>query len=135
MDVQRLADGLWRWTTAGDGCVYYEAQEAVVLFDPLLPVGEEEEFLTHLDRDVERLGLAVSILLTAPRHERSAPILRERYEAGDLVPASVEVYPVENQLAYFISPHKALVVASLGLSSAAVTVLPVELLLPSELAR
>ena len=133
MDVQRLADGLWRWTAphpnADDwpewgprlppevGCVYYEAPDAVVLFDPLLPAGEEERFLAYLDRDVERLGLPVSILLTAAWHERSAPILTERYEAGDQVPESVEVYPVEGapeeQLAYFIRPHRVLVVAEI----------------------
>ena len=133
MDVRRLADGLWRWTAPHPnaanwpdwgppvppevGCVYYEAPDAVVLIDPLLPAGEEEEFLAYLDRDVERLGLPVSILLTAAWHERSAAILRERYRADDRVPESVEVYPVEGapeeQLAYFIRPHRALVVAEI----------------------
>jgi len=131
MDVQQLADGLWRWTAphpnAADwpqfgppvppevGCVYYEAPDAVVLFDPLLPPGEDEEFLAHLDRDVERLGLPVSILLTAAWHERSAAILRERYQATDRIPGSVDPYAIEGapeeQLAYFIRPHRALVVA------------------------
>jgi glyoxylase-like metal-dependent hydrolase (beta-lactamase superfamily II) len=99
------------------GCVYYEAPDAVVLIDPLLPAGEEAEFLAYLDRDVQRLGLPVSILLTAGWHERSAPILRERYQATDGVPASVERYPIEGsaeeQLAYFIRPHRALVVAEI----------------------
>ena len=133
MDVRRLADGLWRWTASHPnaanwpdcgppvppevGCVYYEASDAVVLIDPLLPAGEEEEFLAHLDRDVERLGLPVSILLTAAWHERSAAILRERYRADDRVPGSVEISPVEGapeeQLAYFIRPHQALVVAEI----------------------
>jgi hypothetical protein len=133
MDVQQLADGLWRWTaphpSAADwpdrgppvppevGCVYYEAPDVFVLIDPLLPVDEEEEFLAHLDRDVERVGHPVSILLTAPWHERSAPILRERYRTDDRVPESVEVYPIEGapeeQLAYFIRPHGALVVAEI----------------------
>jgi hypothetical protein len=133
VDVQQLGKGLWRWTaphpSAADwpdwgppvppevGCVYYEAPDAAVLIDPLLPAGEEEEFLAYLDRDVERLGLPVSILLTATWHERSAQVLRARYSAGDAVPESVEVYRVEGapeeQLAYFIRPHRALVVAEI----------------------
>ena len=99
------------------GCVYYEAPDALVLIDPLLPAGDEEKFLAYLDRDVERLGLPVSILLTAAWHERSAAILRERYRADDRVPESVDVYPIEGapeeQLAYFIRPHSALVVAEI----------------------
>jgi glyoxylase-like metal-dependent hydrolase (beta-lactamase superfamily II) len=133
MDVRRLADGLWRWTASHPnaanwpdwgppvppevGCVYYESPDAVVLIDPLLPAGEEEEFLAYLDRDVERLALPVSVLLTAAWHERSAAVLRERYRADDRVPESVEVFPVEGapeeQLAYFIRPHQALVVAEI----------------------
>jgi len=133
MDVQQLADGLWRWTaphpSASDwpdwgppvppevGCVYYEAPDAIVLIDPLLPAAEEAQFLAHLDRDVERRGLPVSILLTAAWHGRSSGILRERYRAGDRIPDSVEVYPIEGapeeQLAYFIRPHRTLVVAEI----------------------
>jgi hypothetical protein len=133
VDVQRLADGLWRWTAPHPnaanwpdfgppvppevGCVYYEAPDAVVLIDPLLPAGEEEEFLAYLDRDVARLALPVSILLTAAWHERSASILRERYRASDRIPDSIEAYPVEGapeeQLAYLIRPQRALVVAEI----------------------
>jgi hypothetical protein len=133
VDVQQLAEGLWRWSTREAACVYYEAPDAVVLFDPLVPAGEEERFLAYLDRDVRRLGLPVSILLTAERHERSAPFLRERYGADDRVPAAVEAYPVDDGLAYFIRPHGALVVAALDVSSAATADLPVELVLASEL--
>ena len=133
MEAVRVAEGLWRWTAPHPnaanwpqlgppvppevGCVYYEAPDAVVLFDPLLTAGEEEEILGHLDRDVERLGLPVSILLTASWHERSASILRERYRADDRIPDSVERYLIEGapeqQLAYFIRPHRALVVAEI----------------------
>jgi hypothetical protein len=129
MDVRQLADGLWYWTAPHPnwregadwpeavGCVYYEAPDAVVLIDPLLPVGEEEEFLAYLDRDVERLGLPVSILLTASWHERSAPVLRERYHAEERIPAGIEAIPIEGapelQVAFFIRPHRALVVAEI----------------------
>ena len=99
------------------GCVYYEAPDAVVLIDPLLPDGEEEKFLSYLDRDIERLGRPVSILLTAAWHDRSSQLLRKRYRADDRVPDSVEVFPIEGtpeeQLAYFIRPHSALVVAEI----------------------
>ena len=123
MDVEQLADGLWRWTTADAGCVYYEAPDAVVLFDPLVPADEEEKFLAYLDRDVERLGLPVSILLTDPQDERSAPALRERYSADDRVPESVEAY----EHAYFIRPHRVLVIATPDLPPP----VPVELVLVS----
>jgi hypothetical protein len=134
VDVEQLADGLWRWTTQEVGCVYYEAPDAVVLFDPLVPAGEEEAFLPYLDRDVERLGLPVSILLTDPEDERSATFLRERYRADDRVPPTVDAYPVEDQRAYFIRPHRALVVGASALSAGAISDLPVELVLASRLA-
>jgi glyoxylase-like metal-dependent hydrolase (beta-lactamase superfamily II) len=95
--------------------VYYEAPDAVCLIDPLLPPGEEEEFLAHLDRDVERVGLPVVILLTASWHRRSSEELSARYGAESRVPEGVGAHPVEGaseqQLAYFIRPHRALVVA------------------------
>jgi hypothetical protein len=134
VDVEQLAEGLWRWTTQGVGCVYYEAPDAVVLFDPLVPAGEEEAFLPYLDRDVERLGLPLSILLTDPEDERSASFLRERYRADDRVPPTVDAYPLEDQRAYFIRPHRALVVGASDLSAGAIRGLPVELVLATRLA-
>lgn len=98
MEVQELAPGLWRWTAPHPdwehdpepgspadwprevGCVYYEAPDAIVLIDPLVPV-ERATFLEALDRDVDRLGLPVAILLTVSWHERSAGELAERYGA------------------------------------------------------
>jgi hypothetical protein len=132
VDVRQLADGLWRWTAGDAACVYYEAPDAVVLVDPLLPAGEEERFLAYLDRDVERIGLPVSILLTDARHTRSAAFLRERYGADDRVPDTVEAYSVEgDRSAFFIRPHRALVVPTLERLPAGIAELPVELVLVS----
>jgi hypothetical protein len=131
VEVLRLADGLWRWTAPHAnwenwpnhkreppevGCVYYEADEATVLIDPLVPADEEADFFRHLDADVERRGLPVVILLTADWHRRSAGELAERYDArvGGPPPAGVEELAVEGsderQVAYFIRSHAALVV-------------------------
>jgi hypothetical protein len=131
VEVLRVADGLWRWTAVHPrwehwpnrereapevGCVYYEADDATVLIDPLVPAGEEDEFFCHLDADVERRGLPVVILLTAAWHHRSADELAARYRAriGGGLPAGIEEVAVEGaderQVAYFIRPHSALVV-------------------------
>src|SRR5437667_9971249 len=85
MQVQKLAPGLWRWTAphpawqpSADwpqevGCVYFEAREAVVLIDPLVPPADDgERFWRALDRDVERAGRPVLVLLPAPQHPRAA---------------------------------------------------------------
>jgi glyoxylase-like metal-dependent hydrolase (beta-lactamase superfamily II) len=129
-----VAEGLWRWTAAHPswekwpnherearevGCVYYEAPDATVLVDPLVPAGEEEAFFRHLDADVERRGLRVVILLTAAWHRRSADELAARYDAriGGTLPEGVEELAIEGaderQVAYFIRPHAALVVAEI----------------------
>lgn len=94
-----MASGLWRWTarhpgwTPGEewepdvGCVYWEAPEAVVLVDPLEPPGADgDRFRRALDRDVERLGRPVRVLLTCAWHARSATALAARYDGEVLVP-------------------------------------------------
>jgi hypothetical protein len=132
MEAVRLAEGLWRWTAPHPnwenwpgrerearevGCVYYEAADATVLVDPLVPAGEEPEFFRHLDADVARRPHPVVILLTAEWHRRSADELAARYDAriGGASPEAVDEIPIEGaderQVAYFIRPHAALVVA------------------------
>ncbi|HEU5245274.1 MAG TPA: hypothetical protein VFU33_12815 [Gaiellaceae bacterium] len=134
MEALRIADGLWRWTAEHPnwenwpdrerearevGCVYYEAADATVLVDPLVPAGEKDDFFRHLDADVERRGLPVVILLTADWHRRSAEELAARYEARSdgALPAGVEEVAIEGaderQVAYLIRPHAALVVAEI----------------------
>jgi len=130
VEALRLAEGLWRWTAPHPnwenwpghkrearevGCVYYEAPDATVLADPLVPAGEEDAFFRHLDCDVARRGLPVVILLTAEWHRRSADELGRRYDAriGGALPGGVEEIPIEGaderQVAYFIHPHAALI--------------------------
>jgi hypothetical protein len=134
VEAGRLADGLWRWTAVHPrwelwpnherespevGCVYYEARDATVLVDPLVPAGDEEVFFRHLDADVERHGLPVVMLLTAEWHRRSADELAARYDAriGGALPDGIEELAIEGaderQVAYFIRPHAALVVAEI----------------------
>ena len=93
MNVHEVAPGLRYWFAPhpawreddnwpeGVLCAYCEAPDALVLFDPLVPRGEEDEFWRALDRDVERLGMPVRVLLTAPWHDRDTTLVVERYGA------------------------------------------------------
>jgi glyoxylase-like metal-dependent hydrolase (beta-lactamase superfamily II) len=78
---------LWRWTAFHPewkeevGCVYYEAPDAIVLFDPLVPPDEAERFWRALDRDVERLHKPVHVLITVFWHSRSTREVADRYAA------------------------------------------------------
>jgi hypothetical protein len=75
VELDELAPGLWRW----DDSLYVERPDAVVLIDPVVPTGEEERFFRALDRDVERLGLPVVVLLTD--RVLDADVFVERYGA------------------------------------------------------
>jgi glyoxylase-like metal-dependent hydrolase (beta-lactamase superfamily II) len=132
MEVQELRPGLWRWTGSHPewnhaehwgpevGSVYAELPDSVVVVDPLIPEGEEERFWSALDRDVERLGLPVHVLLTVHWHERSVATVLERYKAtlwrpeekGEL-PAGVHAEVVRGsdwvEALFFLEPHRALV--------------------------
>ncbi len=122
MIVEELARGLWRWTAPhpdwkeGDdwerdvGCLYYEAPDATVLIDPLVPP-ERERFLDPLDRDVERRGLPVAVLLTCEWHARSADELAERYGASREAPARLTAHelPEVDERIWWIPEHAALV--------------------------
>lgn len=124
MNVVKVASGLWRWTAphpewteAEDwprdvGCVYYEAPDAIVLIDPLVPP-ERARFFEALDADVARLGKPVSIVLTVSWHDRSTAELSERYDASSgAPPGGVVEFPIAeaDETAYWIPEHLALVV-------------------------
>lgn len=72
---------------------YLELPDAVLLVDPLVPRGEEEQFFKALDRDVERLGLPVRIALTNPWHRRSSDELVQRYGAEIEVGGFLDALP------------------------------------------
>jgi hypothetical protein len=140
MDVQELAPGLWRWTgehpewahaeTWGPdvASVYAELPEAVVV---------EERFWAALDRDVERSGLPLHVLLTVHWHERSVAAVLDRYHAtlwrpeekGDL-PAGVHAEVVKGsdwmEALFFIEPHRALVSGDLLIGRDGGIAMPVE---------
>jgi len=88
MQVVRVAEGLWRWTAYYEewrdevGCVYYEAPDAIVLIDPLVPSEQSESarFWEALDRDVGRAGLPVHVYITVFWHARSAGEIVRRYD-------------------------------------------------------
>jgi glyoxylase-like metal-dependent hydrolase (beta-lactamase superfamily II) len=85
--VEQLDAGLWRWVTFHEewkedvGSVYCETEDGVVVIDPLVPADEAARFWTALDRDVERVGGAVHVLVTVFWHTRSTAALVERYGA------------------------------------------------------
>lgn len=107
MEVTRIADGLWRWSTYyGEwrdevGSVYVEADDAIVLVDPLVPEepDEAERFWHALDRDVERAGVPVHVLVTVFWHVRSAADLVGRY-GGRLHASSRARAPIERRAGF-----------------------------------
>jgi glyoxylase-like metal-dependent hydrolase (beta-lactamase superfamily II) len=93
MEVLRVAPGLWRWTGYHEewkedvGCVYYDAPGGTVLIDSLVPPEDEERFWAALDRDVERAGSQVHVLITVYWHTRSAKQMVKRYGARVWAPS------------------------------------------------
>jgi glyoxylase-like metal-dependent hydrolase (beta-lactamase superfamily II) len=129
VDVQEIADGLWRWTAphpdwkpSSDwpedvGCVYWEGPEAVVLIDPLVPGDEAARFWKALDRDIERANLPVVVLRTLRWHQRSIDEVVARYPGARRwrknarLPSGIEPCPAEaaEETLFWIAEHKALV--------------------------
>ena len=149
MEVRELRPGLWRWTAAHPewdhaehwgpdvGSVYAELPDAIVVVDPLVPSDEDERFWFALDRDVERLGLPIRVLLTVHWHERSVATVLDRYDAallrpeekGDL-PTGVQAEIVKGadwvEAMFFLEPHRALVTGDLLIGANGGIELPIE---------
>jgi glyoxylase-like metal-dependent hydrolase (beta-lactamase superfamily II) len=102
MQVTEIATGLWRWVAFHEewrrdvGSVYLETADAVCLVDPLVPTDSPDELFGPLDRDIERAGAPVHVLLTVFWHVRSAPEIVERYGATLWAP-SRSALPVERR--------------------------------------
>jgi len=136
MDVRELRPGLWRWTAAHPewehaehwgpevGSVYAELPEALVMVDPLVALDDEDRFWEALDRDVERVGKPVHVLLTVHWHERSVAAVLDRYKATlwrpeekGTLPAGVHAEVVKGsdwvEALFFLEPHRALIAGDL----------------------
>ena len=149
MEVQELRPGLWRWTASHPewdhaehwgpavGSVYAELPEAIVIVDPLVPGDEEDDFWSALDRDVERIGRPVWVLLTVHWHERSVAAVLDRYKAtlwrpeekGEL-PSGVHAEVIKGadwvEAMFYLEPHRALVTGDLLVGTDGGVELPVE---------
>jgi glyoxylase-like metal-dependent hydrolase (beta-lactamase superfamily II) len=137
MQVQEIARGLWRWTAAHPewtpdsdwpedvGCLYYEAADAVVLIDPLVPADEADRFWQALDRDVARADRRVVVLRTLHWHQRSIDEILARYsgarlwtaESNDPLPTGIEAYQRADDTLFWIVEHQALVAGDILLGS------------------
>ncbi|MFM7693004.1 MAG: hypothetical protein ACKO7U_01675 [Actinomycetota bacterium] len=110
MRVDRLAEGLWRWTGpappdgAEGNALYHEAPDGIVLIDPVLPDDRDqaERFWRALDRDVERIGRPPLVVLADARRTAAAAAVAARYPGsrvlapgddlpdGDVLPGGIE---------------------------------------------
>ena len=109
MTLAELCPGLHRWTAEHPdaepdpkpgspsdwgpevGCVAYDAEDALLLVDPLVP----EDGSPALDALVERHGRPVTLFVTLPFHRRSREAVMERYGATEAVPAGVETITID----------------------------------------
>ena len=120
------------------GCVIYAAPFALVLIDPLVRDDLSPTAWNWLDRAVEGPERKVTVLLTAPWHERSTRDVVDRYNAevwidpvareriSDLpkartIPAGIEIFTPrgvsEGQVAFFVKEERTLVVAEFFLGT------------------
>jgi len=152
VEIHRLAEHLWWWTAPhpdwgpddfadGQG---WEAEvssyalvedDSLVLFDPLVPTGDQDTFWAALDGDVEQHG-PPAILITVYWHARSSRAILDRYEGAtlcahepsaeevakrvpvtrtfagrDVLPGGVEAIAMHHmrEAAFWIPAHRALV--------------------------
>jgi hypothetical protein len=106
--IEELRPGLHRWTAdhpdaetdpepgspadwePAVGSVAFEAEDALLLVDPLVP----DDGWAALDALVERHGRPVALLTTIRFHGRSRKQVSARYGASEIVPRGVETLPL-----------------------------------------
>jgi hypothetical protein len=128
MELAQIRPGLYRWTAPHPayepdaepdspadwpehvGCVAYEAPEALVFIDPLVP----DALWPALDRMAK--GRRVAVLTTIGFHRRSRDAVAERYGASTsrakkTLPSGVETLPIRRagETMVWIPEHAALV--------------------------
>ena len=131
--MQELAPGLRRWTAPHPdwepaatpdspadwerdvGCVLYDAADAVVMIDPLLPP-DRDAFWPLLDEHVRSRDGRVIVLTTIGWHRRSRDEVVARYDATTShaeksLPAGVESFevPRAGEVMYWLAEPRALV--------------------------
>ena len=85
MEVTRIADGLWRWSTYyGEwrdqvGSVYVEADDTIVVVDPLVPEerDEAERFWRALDEGGGEPPFAIEYIAVDRGDKRPPELLRD----------------------------------------------------------
>jgi hypothetical protein len=128
MELTQIRPGLYRWTAPHPayepdpqpdspadwpeqvGCVAYEAPDALVLIDPLVP----DSLWPALDRLAD--GRRVAVLTTIGFHRRSRDAVAERYAASTsrakkTLPTGVETIPIRRagETMVWIPEHATLV--------------------------
>ena len=117
--------------------MYAELSDAVVVVDPIVPADDEERFWSALDRDVERAGRPLHVLLTVHWHERSVAEILDRYDATlwrpeveAPLPTGVRAEIVEGsdwvEALFLLEPHRALVAGDLLVGADGGIELPVD---------
>jgi hypothetical protein len=133
VELREIRPGLWRWSSrhpewregatpgspadwpAEVGSVACETADALVIIDPLVPVGEQAEFWGWMDPLAGRAEQVVA-LTTIKFHRRSRDELAARYDATtsrarDALPAGVRPIPIPGagETMVWIEEHRALV--------------------------
>jgi hypothetical protein len=116
VEIEQIAPHLWWWTAPHpewspsdfkdgrgwerDVSSYALVEEdSLVLFDPLVPAGDEERFWSALDGDVEQHGVGKRVAVS------------QTFADGDSLPGGVEALAMGfmNEAAFWLPSHRALV--------------------------